>query len=126
MVEMPTPRVLSRELVASALLGTRNVLARAGLIDAPVEAQRGVAVIEGDHEIRPSVRANRGGIVQFAVAPGVFSAAGTVIARIYDVFGDEVEAVRMPADGYGSTFPALSWAGAQAIASGDYVADCFS
>jgi uncharacterized protein len=126
MVEMPSPRVLNAELVASALLGTRNALARAGLIDAPIEPQTSVAVIEGDHEILPSVRANRGGMVHFEVNPGVFTAAGTVIARTYDVFGDEVEAISMPEDGYVSTFPPLSWAGAQAIASGDYVADCFS
>jgi predicted deacylase len=126
MVEIPSPRILNPELVASALRGTRNVLAHTGIIEAPIEPQTGVVVIPGDHVILPSVRANRGGMIRFEVTPGVFSAAGTVIARVYDVFGDEVEAVRMAEDGYVSTFPALSWAGAQAIASGDYVADCFS
>jgi predicted deacylase len=126
MVEVPSPRLLNRELVASALIGTRNVLAHAGLIDAPIEPQRAVPVLPGEHVILPSIRANRGGMVGYEVTPGDFCPADTVIARVYDVFGDEVEAVRMAEDGYVSTFPPLSWAGAQAIASGDYVADCFS
>jgi hypothetical protein len=52
--------------------------------------------------------------------------AGTVIARIRDVFGIELEAVAMPADGYVMTFPALSWVGNQAVATGDLVADIFA
>jgi predicted deacylase len=96
------------------------------MIDAPVAPQTDVPVRPGEHVILPSIRANRGGMIRFEVEPGRFLPAGTIIARIVDVFGDELEAVRMPQDGYVSTFPALSWAGAQAIATGDYVADLFS
>jgi uncharacterized protein len=126
MVEIPSPRILSEPLVAMALLGTENLLAHAGLVAVPVRPQVDAVVLGGEHVILPSIRANRGGVLRCEAVPGVFSAAGSVIARIYDVFGDEVEAVRMVEDGYVSTYPALSWAGAQAIASGDYVADCFS
>ena len=38
-VEIPSPRILNEELVASSLLGSRNALARAGLIDAPIEPE---------------------------------------------------------------------------------------
>lgn len=126
MVEIPSPRILTEPLVACALRGTKNVLGRAGLIDAGVEPQTDVAVIPGEHSILPSLRAAHGGMVRYEATPGVFMAAGTVVARLYNVFGDEVEAVSMAQDGYVSTFPPLSWAGAYAIASGDYVADCFS
>jgi uncharacterized protein len=126
MVEIPSPRILTQSLVACALLGTENILAHTGIIDTPIQPQTDVPVIPGEHFILPSIRANRGGMIRFEVTPGVYSPAGMVIARIYDVFGDEVEVIYMPEDGYVSTFPALSWAGAQAIASGDYVADCFS
>jgi predicted deacylase len=112
--------------VAVALRGTKNVLAILGMIDIPLEPQGESLVIPGRHEILPSIRANRGGMVHFTVTPGQYLSADTVIARIFDVFGDELEAVRMPQAGYVSTFPPLSWAAAQAIATGDYVADCFS
>lgn len=126
MVEIPTPRVLNESLVACALRGTKNVLAQLGVIEAPIERQDDAVVIPGEHSILPSLRAQRGGVVRYEVPPGVFIAAGTIVARIYDVFGDEVEAVAMTHDGYVSTYPPMSWAGAHAIASGDYVADCFS
>jgi predicted deacylase len=125
-VEIPTPRMLSESLVAVALRGTKNVLASLGLLDAPIEPQVDSPPIPGKHVILPSVRANRGGMVHFTVAPGHYLSAGTVIARIFDVFGDELEEIRMPQAGYVSTFPPLSWAASQAIATGDYVADCFS
>ena len=79
-----------------------------------------------NHRMKTSIRANRGGMIHFEVTPGHYFPAGTVIARIFDVYGDELEAVRMPQDGYVSTFPPLSWVGAQVVATGDYVADCFS
>jgi predicted deacylase len=125
-VEIPSPRMLSVPLVTGALRGTTNLLAHLAMIDRAVEAQTEAPPIPGDHVILPSIRANRGGMIHFEVVPGQFQPAGTVIARIYDVFGDELEAVRMPEAGYVSTFPPLSWAAAQAIATGDYVADCFT
>ena len=73
-----------------------------------------------------AVRAERGGLIRFEVACGEFVPAGKVIARIRDVFGNELEAIPMPADGYVMTFPAQSWIGNQAVATGDLVADIFA
>jgi predicted deacylase len=125
-VEIPTPRMLSESLVNIALRGTKNFLASLGMIDSSIEPQVDSLPIPGAHVILPSIRANRGGMVHFTATPGEYLATGTVIARIFDVFGDELEVVRMPQAGYVSTYPPLSWAAAQAIATGDYVADCFS
>jgi predicted deacylase len=125
-VEIPSPRMLSQSLVDCARRGTKNLLGQLGLIDAQLEPQSEFPPLPGEHLILPSIRANRGGMVHFEVTPGEYQPAGTVIARIFDVFGDELEAVRMEHDGYVSTYPPLSWAGAQAIATGDYVADCFT
>jgi predicted deacylase len=125
-VEIPSPRILNESLVACALRGTKNILVRHAMIDGEIEAQIDSPPLTGQHVILPSIRARRGGMVRFEVAPGKFQPAGTVIARIFDAFGEELEAVLMAHDGYVSTFPPLSWAGAQAIATGDYVADCFS
>jgi predicted deacylase len=122
--ELPSPRMIREEAVESALQGTINVLAELAMVD---EAPRPVkaAVLTGLHRGLPSLRANRGGIVTYTVEPGVRLAAGTVIARIHDVFGNELEAVVMPVDGYVQTFPPLSWVGAQMVTSGDWIADLF-
>ena len=111
MVEIPSPRILTETLVACALRGTINVLSAAGVIADRVQPQTDFPIIPGDHRILPSLRATHGGVVRYEVTPGDFTPTGTVVARLYNVFGDEVEAIAMPTDGYVSTFPPLSWAG---------------
>ena len=124
-IEAPCPRVLDQPMVAAALRGTVNVLVHLGLIEGTLAPQYDIPVLPGEHHILPSIRANRGGVIHYRVEPGVLLQAGTVIASIYDVFGNPVETVRMAQDGYVSTFPPLSWSAAQTVASGEYVADCF-
>jgi predicted deacylase len=125
-VEIPSPRMIDARLVRVALRATTNLLVRLAMTDGSIEPQIEAPPIPGQHQILPSLRANRGGIVHFEANPGVLLPEGSLVARIVDVFGDVVEEVRMPETGYVSTYPPLSWAAAQAIATGDYVADCFS
>ncbi len=126
MVEMTKARTFDETVVAGTLRGTRNVLVHLGMLDGTIEPQRDFLVLPGTHAAMPTLRAERGGLIRFEVECGVFLRAGTVIARIRDVFGVELEAIAMPADGYVMTFPALSWVGNQAVATGDLVADIFA
>jgi predicted deacylase len=126
MVEMVRGRTVDPAVVEAALRGTRNVMVHLGMLDGAIEPQQGFPVLSGVHPALPTLRARRGGLISFEVACGEFVPAGTVIARIRDVFGIELEAVAMPADGYVMTFPALSWVGNQAVATGDLVADIFA
>jgi hypothetical protein len=126
MVEMPMARVLDEPTVVAALRGTRNVLIHLGLIEGAIERQTGMLVLPGEFRALPTLRARRGGIIRFEVECGEKLAAGTVISRTFDVFGNELEAIRMPAEGYVMTFPALSWVGNQSVATGDLVADIFA
>ncbi|MEP7206050.1 MAG: succinylglutamate desuccinylase/aspartoacylase family protein [Casimicrobiaceae bacterium] len=126
MVEMTNSRMLDQANIAVALRGICNVLKRLGMIEGSVEPQRDVRVVQGLHRALPTIRAERGGFIHFEVECGVFVAAGTVIARTRDLFGNEVESITMPADGYIMTFPPQSWVGHQAVATGDLVADIFS
>jgi predicted deacylase len=125
MVEMTKSRMQDGTTVSGALRGLRNVLVHLGILNGTFEPQRVFLVIPGVHRALPTIRASRGGLITFEVPCGVPVAAGAVIARIRDVFGSEVEAVRMPADGYVMTFPPQSWVGNQAVATGDLVADIF-
>jgi predicted deacylase len=125
-IEVPAPRILDRRYVDVAVQGVKNVLIHLGVLSGEVIPLAGISVLGGEHEILPSIRANRGGWVDYEVEPGRFLRAGTIVARIYDVFGNELEALPMEQDGYVSTFPPLSWTASQSVASGDYVADCIS
>ena len=126
MLEMPAPRMLDERVVAVAIRGTRNVLVDLGMIDGEILPQSDILVIPGERPALPSVRANRGGIIMFEAECGKFLPAGTVIARTFNVLGDEVEVIYMPSDGYVMTYPPLSWVGNQSVASGDFVADIFA
>jgi hypothetical protein len=125
MFELPSARLIREDAVRTAVDATLNVLAELDVIDGEARPLDTV-VVPGLHRTLPSLRANRGGVISYAVEPGVRLSAGTVIARIHDVFGNELEAVAMPEAGYVHTFPPQSWVGAQMVASGDWVADLFA
>ena len=126
MIEMTKSRMLDEATVAAALRGIRNVMVHLGMVEGSIEPQRDIAVVPGVHPTLPTIRAEHGGFIRFEVECGTFLPAGTVIARTHDVFGNEVEAIAMPADGYVMTFPPQSWVGNQAVATGDLVADIFA
>jgi predicted deacylase len=126
MVEMTRARMLDEHVVQGALRGTRNVLVQLGMLDGAIEPQEGFLIVPGVRPALPTLRANRGGFITFEVECGVPLAKGTVIATIRDVFGAELEAVRMDSDGYVMTFPPVSWTGHCAVATGDLVADIFA
>ena len=126
MVEMTKARTTDEKVVGGALRGIHNVLVHLGMLDGAVEPQRDFLVLPGEHAAMPTLRARRGGVIRYEVECGTFLRAGTVIARTHDIFGNEVEAIAMPADGYVMTFPPLSWVGNHAVATGDLVADIFA
>jgi uncharacterized protein len=126
MIELPAPRVVEERMVAVALRGTRNVLVDLNMVEGEVVPQRDLLVIDGERRALPPLRANRGGIILFEAECGTLLQVGTPIARIVNPFGEEVEVIRMPSDGYVMTYPPLSWVGNQAVATGDYVADIFA
>ena len=126
MVEMTRSRMQDDVIVEAALRGLRNVMIELQMRSGTREAQRDLLVVPGVHPAMPTIRAERGGLIRFEVACGEFVPAGKVIARIRDVFGNELEAIPMPADGYVMTFPPQSWVGNQAVATGDLVADIFA
>ena len=126
MIEMTKSRMLDEQTVGGALRGIRNVLIHLGMLEGTIEPQRDFLVVPGVHPALPTIRAERGGLIRFEVECGTFLKAGTVIARTRDLFGKEVEAIAMPADGYVMTFPPQSWVGNQAVATGDLVADIFA
>lgn len=86
--------------VQVALRGCMNTLKKFGIIEGKIEPQTGIKVLRGDYVVAEMPVANRGGVVHRLVDIAVKLETGTPIAKVLDPFGDELEVVRMPLDGY--------------------------
>jgi predicted deacylase len=122
-VELTGSRRMLPKPVEVGTRGVLNVMKQLGMIDGEIEPQSCFA-LEGWYETGGIITANRGGLVHFEKKPGEFIPKGSVIARIVDVYGDEVEAVQMPFDGYIYGMPA-SFHGFQTLYTGGCVAIMF-
>lgn len=90
------------------------------MIEGAIEPQTDVPIIpERLAKIRP-LRATRGGFVHHLRKVGDRVAQGDPLAAILDLFGDEVERITSPVDGYIVTYPHML--GNQAAATGEVVA----
>jgi len=92
-----------REDEASIQVGVRgilNVMKHLKMIPGKIEEQSGVKVLHGNFEARTMISTERGGKVHRLVETGVKLKKGTPVAKVYNVYGNIVETVEMPEDGY--------------------------
>ena len=88
---------------ASVRVGVRglmNVLKKLRMVPGTVERQTDVKVFQGNFTFFGMAVANRGGIVNRLVDVGVKLKKGTVIAKVLNPYGEELENISMPVDGY--------------------------
>jgi len=103
--------------------GLMNVLKQLKMIPGPIEPQTEVKVFAGNFAFHGMAVANRGGIVNRLVDVGVKLRQGTPIATVLNAYGEIVETIEMPVNGYvwgwniGSP-PNFNWT----VQSGDSVA----
>jgi hypothetical protein len=103
--------------------GLMNVLKKIEMIPGAIESQTEVKVFQGNFAFHGMAVANRGGIVNRLVDVGVKLKKSTPIATVLDPYGEVIETVEMPIDGYvwgwniGSP-PNFNWS----VQSGDSVA----
>ena len=109
--------------VRVAVRGLMNVLKKLEMIPGPIEPQTEVRVFPGDFAFHGMTVANRGGVVNRLVDVGVKLRKDTQIATVLNPYGEIVETIQMPVDGYvwgwniGSP-PNFNWS----VQSGDSVA----
>jgi predicted deacylase len=109
--------------VRVAVKGLMNVLKKLEMIPGAIEAQTEVKVFQGDFAFHGMAIASRGGIVNRLVDVGVKINKGTPIATVLNPYGEVIETIEMPVDGYvwgwniGSP-PNFNWS----VQSGDSVA----
>ena len=125
-VELTDTRAIVKEAVEPGVTGLLNVLKQLSMIEgAPVKQTCKVVNRGHIHTIEDSIRANRSGSLNIVKEPGDPAKKGETLAVIRDVYGDDVEKVKLPFEGYVLCYSANSWVGFQAVGPGDFVADIF-
>lgn len=117
-VELTFSRRIERSTVLSGVRGTLNIMKRLGMIEGEIEPQSDILVLDGLYRYR-TVSVTRGGLVALLKDVGDAVRAGEPIALLRNPYGDIVEEVRSPVDGYVIAFP---MAGNQALGTGDKLA----
>jgi len=109
--------------VKVAVRGLMNVLKKLEMAPGSVEPQTDIKVFPGNFAFHGMAVANRGGIVNRVVDVGVKLRKGTAIATVLNPYGEIIETIEMPVEGYvwgwniGSP-PNFNWS----VQSGDSVA----
>jgi len=86
--------------VRVAVRGLMNVLKKLEMIAGAIEPQTEVKVFQGNFAFHGMAVANRGGIVNRLVDVGVKLKKGTPVATVLNPYGEIIETIEMPVDGY--------------------------
>ena len=128
--ELIDGRWISEPSTGVGVRGVLNIMRAFDMVEGDIEPQRGIPIVRGVNRSYGIVRANRGGLIRFFKKPGEFFRKGEVLAEIYDLYGDVVEEVPMPVDGYVWAYPCGSSLGTsgglQAVQSGANIAYAFT
>ncbi len=130
LIELIDGRWISEPSTSVGVRGILNIMKEFDMIDGPIEPQRSVPIIPGLCTGHGIVRANRGGLIRFKKTPGEFMKKGTIFAEIYDLYGDVLEEVACPVDGYIWAYPCGDILGTpgslQAVQAGANIAYAFT
>jgi len=128
--ELIDGRWISEPSTSVGVRGVLNIMKAFNMIDGKTEPQIGIPIVPGINRFAGIVRASRGGLIRFLRKPGELIAQGEAFAEIYDLYGDVIEEVKMPVDGYVWAFPcgqSLGTSGClQAVQTGANVAYTFT
>jgi predicted deacylase len=116
--ELIDGRWISEPSTSAGVKGVLNIMKAFDMIDGEIETQEGFPVVK------------RGGLIRYFKEPGEFFKKGEKLAEIYDLYGDVLEVVEMPVDGYVWAYPcgqSLGTSGSlQAVQSGANIAYVFT
>lgn len=128
--ELIDGRWISEPSTSAGVRGVLNIMKAFDMIDGKAEPQEGFPVVSGVNRSHGIVRAGRGGLIRFFKSPGEFLKKGERFAEIYDLYGDVLEVVEMPVNGYLWAYPCGSSLGTsgglQAVQSGANIAYAFT
>lgn len=130
LLELIDGRWISEPSTSAGVRGILNMMREFEMIDGEIEPQSGFPIVPGVNRSHGVIRANRGGLIRFFKKPGELIKEGETLAEIYDLYGDVIEEVKMPVEGYVWAYPCGSSLGTsgglQAVETGANVAYAFT
>lgn len=105
LVELIDGRWFSEPSTSAGVRGVLNIMKAFDMVDGEMERHEGFPIIDGVCRFHGIVRCSRGGIIQFLKKPGELISEGEVFAEVSDLYGDVLEEVTMPVEGYIWAFP---------------------
>jgi len=130
LIELIDGRWISEPSTSVGVRGVLNIMKAFDMIDGAVEPQSGITVVPGVNRFHGILRANRGGLIYLLKKPGEPIKQGEVLAEVKDLYGDVIERVKMPVDGYVWAYPcgqSLGTSGGlQAVETGANIAYVFT
>ena len=127
--ELIDGRWISEPSTSAGINGILNIMKSFNMIDGELKPQKDFPIVHGVNKFYGIIRASRGGLIRLYKAPGELIRKGDIIAEIYDLYGDTIDEVKMPIEGYVWAFPcgqSLGTSGGlQAVQSGANVAYAF-
>jgi predicted deacylase len=128
--ELIDGRWISEPSTTVGVRGVLNIMKAFNMIDGEMEPQRDIPIIPGVNRYYGIIRANRGGLIRLRKKPGELIREGETIAEIYNLYGDIIEQVKMPVEGYVWAYPcgqSLGTSGGlQAVQTGANIAYAFT
>jgi predicted deacylase len=129
-IELIDGRWISEPSTSVGVRGILNIMKTFGMIDGEIEPQKGFPIVEGVNKFYGMIRPKKGGLIRFFKKPGEFIKMGEVLAEVYDLYGDVLEEINMPVDGYVWAYPCGSTLGTsgslQVVHTGANVAYAFT
>jgi predicted deacylase len=130
LLELIDGRWISEPSTSVGTRGILNIMKVFDMIIGDIETQEGIPIVSGVNRFYGIIRPQHGGLVRFFKKPGDFIKKGATLAEIYDLYGDILEIVEMPVDGYVWAYPcgqSLGTSGSlQAVQSGANIAYAFT
>ncbi len=99
-IELGGGKTIDWGSVEAGYLAMRNVLVHMGVVKGAIQKIESCIVIREKGYCVQDVMSEKGGIIEYTVKPGDLVRKGATIARIRDFFGDVVEEVKTPENGY--------------------------
>jgi len=128
--ELIDGRWISEPSTSVGVRGVLNIMKALDMIDGEIEPQKGISIVPGVNRFHGIIRANRGGLIRLHKKPGELIRKGETMAEIYDLYGDILEQVKMPVEGYVWAYPcgqSLGTSGGlQAVQTGANIAYAFT
>ena len=114
---------IPEEISLVGVRGIKNVMRAIGMLKGKIEPQK-VDVMKGNFIYHGMLLANKGGLIDIKKKPGEKVMAGEIVIEIYNLYGEIVDKVYMPVDGYCWSF-LRGIGGTHVVTEGDYLAFVF-